>query len=88
MADTYEHNLQWLLELIQGTRWPYSKGLVSYDIADPGQQGLHQACLELERRGHLVRHEDGLPGIAWMPREPLAEKAAGEGCIAETASER
>lgn len=45
-----------LLALIQGTVWPFSLGLTSYDCPDdPALQGLHQACLELERRGQLRR---------------------------------
>jgi hypothetical protein len=73
MPDTLSPDMQWLLEFAQGKRWPYSHGLVTYE-----HQELHQACLALERQGYLVRHEDGLPGVAWLPVLPPPDPTTPE----------
>ena len=68
-TGTSEENLQWLLTLIQGKRYPYSKGLCSYDTPTPDHQGLHQACLEVERRSLILRLRVEGERFEWLPKE-------------------
>jgi hypothetical protein len=67
MTDQYIVTLHWLLELIQGKNWPYSKGITSYDLPELEHHDLHQACLTLERQGKIVRYLEEGAMIAWMP---------------------
>jgi hypothetical protein len=71
MADIpSDAELQTLLRLINGTAFPYTLGVRSWEedtLAD--QHRLHAACLALESRGLIHRHyEDHTSGtIVWMP---------------------
>lgn len=64
-----------LLRMIDGTDFPYTKGLRSRpDAVTANEELIHAACLELERRGLIQRHyEDPEFGtIMWMPVTPAA----------------
>jgi hypothetical protein len=76
MPDTtHESDLQALLRVIDGTDYPYMRGLRSFpDATNDNQQRIHAACLVLEQRGLIYRHYvDPRTGtIAWMPTAMVA----------------
>jgi hypothetical protein len=75
LDPTNDSELYALLRIIDGTDFPYTKGLRSFPTAtDANDVGLHRACLALERRGLIRRHyeENGFDLIGWMPVDPAA----------------
>lgn len=73
-----EENLQQLLDAISGkVGFLIGPGITTYDVTvksispsdDPNQRLLHESCLELERRGLIVRHNEGDGWVVWMPAE-------------------
>jgi hypothetical protein len=45
-------------------------GITTYtDKADERNRNLHEACLELERRGRIKRFNEGDGWVIWVPTE-------------------
>lgn len=61
--------LEALLHLIQGKSGILGPGIRTYTIDDPRHKPLHEACLELERQGKIVRQIEEGDMVLWMPRE-------------------
>lgn len=76
----YEKALQELLNLISG-RGFFGPGITTYAVDDPQHKPLHEACLELERRGKIIRHLDDGDMVVWKPRE---ESNGGDILVYET----
>ncbi len=68
----YEKTLQWILEFIQGKIYPFGKGMTSFSCGGI-HEGLHYACLELEKRGLIKRQREGDDYIGWLPVEEEGE---------------
>jgi hypothetical protein len=76
MRDTtHDSELYALLRFIDGTDFPYTKGLRSFpDATNDNQQRIHAACLALEQRRLIYRDyiDPGTGTIMWMPVTPAA----------------
>ncbi len=66
--------LQELLSFIDGTAG-HGVGIRSY--ADYG--GIHEGCLELERRGKIYRHLEDANMVIWMPKKEEPAHFIGTG---------
>jgi hypothetical protein len=75
LDTTNESNLYALLRMIDGTDFPYTKGLRSWTVPTTDrQQHLHTGCLALEQRGLIYRHyeDPATSTIMWMPVDTVA----------------
>ncbi len=71
MASELPEHLDALLQFIRGEgEWKhYGSGMATYQNGDGKDQKKHEACLELERRGLIVRSAE-FPGraVCWKPQ--------------------
>lgn len=61
-----ESELAQLLDLVEG-KGPFSPSIRTYAVDDEPQRLLHEAFLELERRGQVVRYNAEDNWVLWMP---------------------
>lgn len=71
MRSLDEPSLAKLLSFIRGgDRALLGVGIWSYIERDKSNDLIHEACLELEKRGLIHRYPNGCDSVFWMPTHP------------------